>query len=59
MQLRLLIWPDGRLEAVVWLSGCLVVSRLFENVLGSQVESEVGDDEAVTTHVEARMAVMN
>lgn len=55
----MLIWPDGRLEAVVWLSGCLVVSRLFENVLGSQVESEVGDDEAVTTHVEARMAVMN
>ncbi len=28
-------------------------------MLGSQVESEVGDDEAVTTHVEARMAVMN
>lgn len=27
-------------------------------MLGSQVESEVGDDEAVTTHVEARMAVM-
>lgn len=40
---------------------CLVVSRslLNENVLGSQVESEVGDDEAVTTHVEAGMAVMN
>jgi len=33
VQLRLLIWPDGRLE----------------------VESEVGDDEAVTTHVEANL----
>eukprot|EP00435_Cladocopium_sp_Y103_P074523 s357_g49.t1 len=33
VQLRLLIWPDGRLE----------------------VESEVGDDEAVTTHVEASL----
>ncbi|CAK9102638.1 unnamed protein product [Durusdinium trenchii] len=31
VQLRLLIWPDGRLE----------------------VESEVGDDESITTHVEA------